>query len=356
MDLLQKLYFAAAILGLVVLFDVIIKLKRPLLLKLSFVFILVSLIFSAFIFAFDLIQLAYILTPLKAIMTSSFLSVFYLLYFKKLKIWVMIFGIIVIPVSIYAAWFNYTYFDYHLIKQLSGNLGMDTNRSKDVPTFLPIIRVLSALYFNSLILYIWYNIYFHFKEENIYYERIRIWTNFVFVLSLASIFSNLPFDFIRNSYLVSSVVVIFMYFLLLLIILYRPDFLNRASLKIAFGGLFNQIQTEEVSELGFINEFFTKVYYKNPDASLENLAKILNVSSNELYRFVYNNYSMTFNELVNKNRVSYFLDLVKKEAYKNFTIDALAKEVGFSSRQHLYKPFKKFHGGNPSDIIDSMNI
>jgi len=32
----------------------------------------------------------------------------------------------------------------------------------------------------------------------------------------------------------------------------------------------------------------------------------------------------------------------------------LAKEVGFSSRQHLYKPFKKFHGGNPSDIVDAV--
>ena len=63
---------------------------------------------------------------------------------------------------------------------------------------------------------------------------------------------------------------------------------------------------------------------------------------------------MTFNDLVNMNRINYFIDIVNTPKYKNYTIDALAKEVGFSSRQHLYKPFKKFHGGNPSDIIDTV--
>jgi len=46
-------------------------------------------------------------------------------------------------------------------------------------------------------------------------------------------------------------------------------------------------------------------------------------------------------------------EIVQDPAYQNFTIDALAREVGFSSRQHLNKPFKKFHGGNPSDLIDA---
>jgi AraC-like DNA-binding protein len=65
---------------------------------------------------------------------------------------------------------------------------------------------------------------------------------------------------------------------------------------------------------------------------------------------------MTFNDLVNKNRVDYFIDIIHNPKYLNFTIDALAKEAGFSSRQHLYKPFKKFHGGNPSDIMDAIAV
>ena len=47
-----------------------------------------------------------------------------------------------------------------------------------------------------------------------------------------------------------------------------------------------------------------------------------------------------------------FLSITSIKGNKS-KIDALAREVGFSSRQHLNKPFKKFHGGNPSDLIES---
>jgi YesN/AraC family two-component response regulator len=139
------------------------------------------------------------------------------------------------------------------------------------------------------------------------------------------------------------------------LVFYRPGFLNRSALKIAFGEKFNQESTYLISTDDFIKEFFTNLYFTDSDASIENLAKKMGINGNDLYRFVYNNYSMSFNDLVNKNRVAYFLDIVHNEQYKNYTIDALAKVVGFSSRQHLYKPFKKFHGGNPSDIIDAIN-
>ena len=67
--------------------------------------------------------------------------------------------------------------------------------------------------------------------------------------------------------------------------------------------------------------------------------------------YIAKKYYMTFGELVNKNSVNYFFEIVQNPAFQNFTIDALAREVGFSSRQHLNKPFKKFHGGNPSDLL-----
>ena len=355
MDFVQKLYFAIAVLGCIGVGDILFKLKRPLLLKITFIIILLSMITSALIFSFKIMQLAFCLTMLKAIMSSGFLFVFYFLYFKELKYAVLFYSTLIIPLSIFAAWYNYTHFDYHQIAFLNGNVGMDTNLSVELPIFLRFIRIASVTFFIILILYIWYRIYYHFKEENIYYERIRVWTNFVLFLSFLIIFANVPFKFIRENFYVSNGLTIAVYFYLSFLILYRPDFLNRSSLRIAFGKQFNPSSSNEISELAFINEFFTKVYYKDPNASLDHLAKILGVSSGELYRFLYNNYSMTFNDLVNKHRINYFLDLIKKDEYKNFTIDALAKEVGFSSRQHLHKPFKKFHGGNPSDLIDALH-
>ena len=71
-----------------------------------------------------------------------------------------------------------------------------------------------------------------------------------------------------------------------------------------------------------------------------------------MFNYVYFNYSMSFDELVAKSRVEYFVDIIKLPKYKNYTVEALALEVGFSSRQRFYQPFKKYHGGNPSDLID----
>jgi YesN/AraC family two-component response regulator len=63
---------------------------------------------------------------------------------------------------------------------------------------------------------------------------------------------------------------------------------------------------------------------------------------------------MTFSDLVNKYRVQYFVSIVVLPQNANYTIDALAKMSGFTSRNHLYKPFRKFHGGIPSDFIDTI--
>lgn len=141
-----------------------------------------------------------------------------------------------------------------------------------------------------------------------------------------------------------------------MLIFYRPSFLNKSSMKISFGNNFTKESDFEVNEFEFINIFYTNFYFTDNEASLDSLAKKLNVSSNDLYKFIYYKYSMTFNDLLNKNRVDFFTDLINNPKYLNYTIDALAKEAGFSSRQHLYKPFKKFHGGNPSDLIEAKSI
>jgi YesN/AraC family two-component response regulator len=105
--------------------------------------------------------------------------------------------------------------------------------------------------------------------------------------------------------------------------------------------------------LDFLNLFQDQKYYAQKEASLEGLALLLKVGSSKLSQFIAKKYDMSFSDLVNKNRVNYFFEIVQNPNYQNFTIDALAREVGFSSRQHLTKPFKKFHGGNPSDLLAS---
>jgi AraC-like DNA-binding protein len=143
---------------------------------------------------------------------------------------------------------------------------------------------------------------------------------------------------------------------LLLIILYRPNFINKNGSKISFGILFNrQDFSTEIKEVDFNYHFFTNFYFKQKTADLQELSNILGVNKDILFKFIYFNYSMSFEELLNKSRVDYFVEIIKEPKYKNYTVEALALEVGFSSRQRFYQPFKKYHGGNPSDLIDIVN-
>jgi AraC-like DNA-binding protein len=72
-----------------------------------------------------------------------------------------------------------------------------------------------------------------------------------------------------------------------------------------------------------------------------------------LTKFIYQNFTTTFNDLVNEARVNYFVTLVADGKHPNYTIESLAQLSGFGSRQSLYKQFKKFHGGTPSDLYNS---
>ena len=91
-------------------------------------------------------------------------------------------------------------------------------------------------------------------------------------------------------------------------------------------------------------------------ATLEHFCTQNSIGSHEyLQDQIVIKYNMSFGNLVNKSRVDYFIELVKSPKFKHYSIDALAKESGFNSRHHLYKPFKKFHGGTPSEFISSIN-
>jgi YesN/AraC family two-component response regulator len=102
-------------------------------------------------------------------------------------------------------------------------------------------------------------------------------------------------------------------------------------------------------------QFYTNFYYKNKAANIEEFSNIMGVGKEVMFNYIYFNYSMTFDELINKARVEYFVEIIKDAKFKNYTVEALALEVGFSSRQRFYQPFKKYHGGNPSDLIDIFN-
>jgi len=230
---------------------------------------------------------------------------------------------------------------------------VDSNLNLKVSVLLRTIRFIFLFLLCLPMIYFWYVIYTKKDFNNIYYAKVRKWTNWIVAMTIIVLVANIIIQKTPalDKYFWGDILTIFICYYLLLIILFRPVFLNKSALKIALGHKFNLENEKEIENADLIHWIETAQYFKKREASLEGLATYLGVSTSRLSTFIYDNYSISFNDFINKYRVNYFFEIVRDPAFTNYTIDALAKEAGFSSRQHLNKPFKKFHGGKPSDLL-----
>lgn len=95
--------------------------------------------------------------------------------------------------------------------------------------------------------------------------------------------------------------------------------------------------------------------YLNSKLTLSDLAESVNVSTNQLSQLLNEHIGKNFYDYVNTYRIEYFLELMNKPEYKNFTILAVAYESGFNSKTTFNLFFKKSIGTTPSDYYKTID-
>lgn len=95
--------------------------------------------------------------------------------------------------------------------------------------------------------------------------------------------------------------------------------------------------------------------FLNSDYSLEHLVKDTQIPRYILSAFINREYRMGFREYLNRYRVEYFKKNLDKPEWKQFTLEAIANECGFSSRGTFIKNFKKITGQTPSEYINNSS-
>ena len=359
-SLIQSSYFFIFLFSIIVLFDVLIRFTSPIRLKIFFLLFVLAIVVSSFCLFIRSVpdQLILIRMICPMIIGTSMVQIFTNLYFVQHKkianIYLISAYAIYIYLIIYVQIVGYenVFLNFNSISSSPSQVAKSIN----LPLYLDFFIHVDFIFFNLFCLYYIYNILFKFSFKNIYFKKIQVWTFCFFMviftqlilIALSAIFK-FPNEF--NTY-----IRIVMGLTLLLIILYRPSFINKNGSKISFGFLFNRNDfSSDIKEVDFNFQFFTNFYYKSKTANIEEFSNIMGVSKEVMFNYIYFTYSMSFDELINKSRVDYFVEIIKDAKFKNYTVEALALEVGFSSRQRFYQPFKKYHGGNPSDLIDILN-
>jgi len=351
--LIQSCYFFLFLFSIIVIVDVLVRFKSPIKLKIFFILFVLSILVISFctFFRTKPDQYFFLIKICKIFLGTSMVQIFTNLYFIQHKKIANIYTIAAYSFYIFLI-FYIQIVGYDIVFTKSSIL----NNSYNLPNYLLFFIELDYITVILFLLYYVYNILFKFSYKNIYFKKIKIWTFCFFIIVTAQLFINLFSLFFKFDDQFKLFIPIFFYIFLLLIILYRPIFVNKNGSKISFGFLFTKNDfSSEIKEIDFNFHFFTSFYYKSKTANIEDFANIMGVGKEIMFNYIYFNYSMSFEELINKTRVDYFVEIIKDAKFKNYTVEALALEAGFSSRQRFYLPFKKYHGGNPSDLIDILN-
>ena len=102
------------------------------------------------------------------------------------------------------------------------------------------------------------------------------------------------------------------------------------------------------------NFFHEHQPFLDTDYSLESLVADVKIPRYILSAFINREYGMGFREFLNRYRVDYLKANLHKPEWKQFTIEAIATECGFSSRVTFSNNFKQITGQTPSEFIKNQ--
>lgn len=96
--------------------------------------------------------------------------------------------------------------------------------------------------------------------------------------------------------------------------------------------------------------------YVNPDFSIDDLAKILDIQKHHLY-YCFNNILMVkFTSLRTKLRVDYTKEILMSGDLTTMSMEGIWTKAGFSSRTNFFVSFKEETGLTPLEFIKNQNL
>lgn len=87
--------------------------------------------------------------------------------------------------------------------------------------------------------------------------------------------------------------------------------------------------------------------YRDPNYSAKRLAEDLGINSRYISAVMFLRFQKSYSQMVLEMRISEAMYMLQEKSYNNMTIEDVAINVGFSSRQNFYVAFYKLNGQTP---------
>lgn len=351
------LNFATILIGIFAFFDFVIKFRRPYNFKIFYSLFILSLLFLNILIwlklpFFDIVRFS----PLINFgIWCAGLYTLSILISGKIEKWVWWSSAVI---------FTLNFYNFYMLMNLQGNaqgeFSVFSAQIHQKFNLINLTRFAQRLILLVSIVILYQKIKKNKLDNNFYQKKLFRWIGIYVVFVFISMITNFLVSYFFNQSLFKSNNYFIIYSLLCLgifiLTIYRPNFINNQNISKLNFKRFTIQDDFKLTDSNFFIPFFSQHYFLNKDATIEDFCTRNDIQEKDSFNeYIINKYNMSFSNLINKNRVDYFIFLAKDSKFKNFTVEALAKEVGFSSRTALYKPFKKFHGGTPMDFIESIN-
>jgi AraC-like DNA-binding protein len=112
-----------------------------------------------------------------------------------------------------------------------------------------------------------------------------------------------------------------------------------------------QVMIKHIEDFMEKNKPFIDTQY-----TIHDLSRDINIPVYQLSPIINNYYQSNFNSWLNKFRVDYFIRISQDEGKNGLTLDAIAKEAGFTNRTTFTNAFKKEKGTTPGQFIKALQF
>jgi len=96
--------------------------------------------------------------------------------------------------------------------------------------------------------------------------------------------------------------------------------------------------------------------YLNPDLKLDDIAQAINCPKTKISQVLNQYLNTNFSNFISKYRIEMFKKKAAEGLIQQYTLSALAKECGFSSRSSFFHTMKKLTGQTPSEFLKDAGI
>lgn len=186
-------------------------------------------------------------------------------------------------------------------------------------------KALAILFFSYfLVVWIFISVY---ETSGLYLKTLDIWkTNFFLVLIYGWLFY----------------------------IIYKPGALRHPvrSIRIWQDRFDWKLYPIELKEM--LEQIHKKQLYLSPDSGVTEIAKELGVSGRKLAGMVNQEMRVTIPQLINILRIKEMERRFMDKDKQLFSIEGLAKDVGFKSKTSFYRSFKEFTGETPANYFNKL--